>query len=628
MYNILYGDKMLEKINKTNDVCKLNSSEKIQLASEIREYILDIVSKNGGHLASNLGCVELTIALESVFDLNKDKIVWDVGHQCYTHKILNGRKDSIKTLRKFRGISGFPKTSESFTDCFNTGHSSTSISAAMGISQARDLKKKDYNVVAVIGDGALTGGMAMEALNHVGSTNTRMIVILNDNEMSISKNIGGINKLLTRIRTIRGYTKSNNKVKKLVNKIPIVGKVSVDIISRTKNSLKQLIIPGMYFEEIGFRYLGPVDGHNIDDMEKIFSSAKELDGPTLIHVITKKGKGYSYAEENPSKFHGISPFDIVTGEVKSKSSSNFSKVFGRELVRLASKNKRIVAITAAMKDGVGMGEFASKFPDRFYDVGIAEGHAITFAAGLAASGMIPVVSIYSSFYQRCYDQVIHDVCIQKLHVIMCVDRAGIVGADGDTHQGLYDMAFFRSVPNLVIFSPRNYKELSKALEFAVKYDGPIVIRYPRGSEDIDNYSVSSIKYGKSQILEVGEDISIICIGKSVSKGIQVYNKYKEANISCDLINCRFLKPIDSKCIINSIKKTGRVIVIEDGTIVNGLCTSIKEIIVDNDLKCRIKCYAYPDKFIEHGSVVELEKKYKLNSEFIFHDSFKYFNIER
>lgn len=619
---------MLERINKTNDVSKLNSSEKIELAREIREYILDIVSNNGGHLASNLGCVELTIALESVFDLNKDKIVWDVGHQCYTHKILNGRKDSLKTLRKFKGISGFPKTSESFTDCFNTGHSSTSISAAMGIAQARDLKKKDYNVVAVIGDGALTGGMAMEALNHVGSTNTRMIVILNDNEMSISKNIGGINKLLTRLRTIKGYNKSNNKVKKLINKIPVVGRASVDLISRAKNGLKQLVIPGMYFEEIGFRYLGPVDGHNISEMEKILSGAKELDGPTLIHVITKKGKGYSYAEENPSKFHGISPFNKETGEFISKSSSNFSKVFGHELVRLASKNKKIVAITAAMRDGVGMGEFASNFPDRFYDVGIAEGHAITFAAGLASSGMIPVVSIYSSFYQRCYDQVIHDVCLQKLHVIMCVDRAGIVGADGDTHQGLYDMAFFRSVPNLVIFSPRNYKELSKILEFSVKYDGPIVIRYPRGGEDTDNYPVPSIKYGKSQILEVGEDISIISIGKSVSKGIEVSNMYKKANISCDLINCRFLKPIDSKSIVNSINKTGRIIVIEDGTILNGLCTTIKELIVDNNLNCKIKSYAYPDKFIEHGSVVELEKKYKMNSEFIFRDSFKYFDIER
>ena len=619
---------MLERINKTNDVSKLNSSEKIELASEIREYILDIVSKNGGHLASNLGCVELTIALESVFDLNKDKIVWDVGHQCYTHKILNGRKDSLKTLRKFKGISGFPKTSESFTDCFNTGHSSTSISAAMGIAQARDLKKKDYNVIAVIGDGALTGGMAMEALNHVGSTNTRMIVILNDNEMSISKNIGGINKLLTRLRTIKGYNKSNNKVKKLINKIPVVGRVSVDLISRTKNGIKQLVIPGMYFEEIGFRYLGPVDGHNISEMEKILSGAKELDGPTLIHVITKKGKGYSYAEENPSKFHGISPFNKETGEIISKSSSNFSKVFGHELVRLASKNKKIVAITAAMRDGVGMGEFASKFPDRFYDVGIAEGHAITFAAGLSSSGMIPVVSIYSSFYQRCYDQVIHDVCLQKLHVIMCVDRAGIVGADGDTHQGLYDMAFFRSVPNLAIFSPRNYNELSKILEFSIKYDGPIVIRYPRGGEDTDNYPVPSIKYGKSQLLEEGEDISIISIGKSVSKGIEVSNMYKDVNINCDLINCRFLKPIDSKCIVNSINKTGRVIVIEDGTILNGLCTTIKELIVDNNLNCKIKSYAYPDKFIEHGSVVELEKKYKMNSEFIFRDSFKYFDIER
>ena len=420
---------MLERINSADDIKKLTIEEKKKLAEEIRKYIIEIVSKNGGHLASNLGVVELTIALHSVFDLPKDKIVWDVGHQTYVHKIITGRKEKLKTLRKLGGIAGFPKTKESETDCFNTGHSSTSISVALGMARARDIEKKDNSVLAVIGDGALTGGLALEALNDAGCSKTRVTVILNDNEMSISKNIGGVNMLLSKLRTKRTYTKSNISVKKLMNKIPIVGKPIVNIIQRIKRSIKQLIIPKMFFEDIGFRYLGPVDGHDIQELERMLKISKQLDGPVLIHVLTKKGKGYKIAEENPDRFHATGPFDIETGKNKKDKSKDYSKVFGDKLVELAKKNDKIVAITASMKDGTGLTKFAKEFPDRFFDIGIAEQHALGLAAGMAKAGIIPVVPIYSSFYQRAYDQVIHDIAIQNLPVIMCVDRAGVVGQD-------------------------------------------------------------------------------------------------------------------------------------------------------------------------------------------------------
>ena len=420
---------MLEKINSTEDLKKLTIKEKEELAKDLRKYIIEIVSENGGHLASNLGAVELTLALETVFDPNIDKIVWDVGHQCYTHKILNGRKNGIKTIRKYKGIAGFPKTDESKTDCFNTGHSSTSVSAAMGMAKARDLKNQNHSVIAVIGDGALTGGMALEALNHIGSTKTNMIVVLNDNEMSISKNIGGLNMFLTKLRSRKCYTMINKKARKILERIPLIGKLIVKLVLKIKQGIKQLIIPKMFFEDIGFKYLGPIDGHDIEALEVILKQAKELEEPVLIHVLTKKGKGYKPAEEMPDKFHATAPFDIETGKPKKQKSKDYSKVFGDKLIKIAEKNKKIVAITASMKDGTGLKEFAEKFPDRFFDVGIAEQHALTFAAGLAKEGMIPFVPIYSSFYQRAYDQVIHDICMQKLPVIMCVDRAGLVGAD-------------------------------------------------------------------------------------------------------------------------------------------------------------------------------------------------------
>ena len=606
---------MLDKINNSDDLKKLNIEEKYLLADDIRKYILDIVSKNGGHLASNLGVVELTIALESVFDPNKDKIIWDVGHQSYVHKIINGRKDSIKTLRKMNGIAGFPKTSESPTDCFNTGHSSTSISAALGIAKARDLKKEKYSVVAVIGDGALTGGMALEALNHAGTSKTNLIVILNDNEMSISKNIGGINEILTKLRSKKKYNKSNDKWKKRIKSIPIIGNKTATIVSKLKDAIKQLIIPGMYFEEIGFKYLGPIDGHNIEEIEEILSEAKELEEPILIHIITKKGKGYETAEQNPDKFHSTSSFDLKTGLPIKEKQKDYSKVFGNKLVSMAKDNDKIVAITAAMKDGTGLKDFANIYPNRFFDVGIAEQHALTFASGLAKEGMIPFVSIYSSFYQRGYDQVIHDICMQNLPVIMCVDRAGLVGNDGETHQGLYDLSFFKLIPNLTIMAPKDFIELEQMMDYAITLNKPVVIRYPRGSESKIKFTKhQKITLGKSEILNTGTEVSIITIGNMTPLGMEIVNELKKYNISCDLINTRFIKPLDTSTIKKSIIKTKLVITIEDNTIIGGLSSSIKELLVDSSINTKIKSYAFPDNFIEHGSVQELREKYGITKE--------------
>ena len=605
---------MLEKINNTNDLKKLDIKEKKELAKDIRNTIIDVVSKNGGHLASNLGVVELTIALESVFDVNKDKIIWDVGHQSYVHKILNGRKDSLSTIRQLDGIAGFPKYQESETDCFNTGHSSTSISAAMGMACARDLKNEKNSVIAVIGDGSLTGGMAMEALNHAGSTKTNLIVILNDNEMSISKNVGGINQLLTKLRIKNRYNSSNEKWKRKLKKVPVIGKGLVNLISTIKKGIKQIILPGMYFEEIGFKYLGPVDGHNIEDLEYIFKAAKRLNEPILIHVLTKKGKGYKPAEENPDKFHGASPFDIETGKSLKKKSKDYSAAFGEKLCKMAANNDKIVAITAVMKDGTGLSKFGEDYPNRLFDVGIAEQHALTFAAGLAKEGMIPFVSIYSSFYQRAYDQVIHDICMQNLPVIMCVDRAGIVGNDGETHQGLYDLSFFKLIPNIVIMSPKNFKELEDMMEYAVTLNKPVVIRYPRGGESsVEITSNNELSLGKCEKITTGSDVTIVAIGNMVSKALEISSELKKDKINFEVINSRFLKPFDNFGILKSIKKTKFVITIEDGTCIGGLGSTVKELLVDNNIKdVRLKSYSYPDKFVEHGSVNQLEDRYGFN----------------
>lgn len=606
---------MLEKVENDEDLKKLNMKQKEELAKDIRKYIIEVVSKTGGHLASNLGVVELTIALHSILDLPKDKLVWDVGHQTYVHKILTGRKEELKTMRTLNGIAGFPKTSESETDCFNTGHSSTSISAAMGMAKARDIKNKENTVVAVIGDGALTGGMALEALNHVGSSKTKMIIVLNDNEMSISKNIGGINLFLSKLRTRKMYNKSNISGKKVLSKIPFIGKRTIKLVQKAKKSIKQLIIPKMFFEDIGFKYLGPVDGHNIEDMEYLLSKAKDLEEPVLIHVLTKKGKGYEPAEKNPDSFHATGPFNIEDGTLKNEKKIDYSAVFGKKIIDLAKRNENIVAITAAMKDGTGLKEFADKYPERFFDVGIAEQHAITFAAGLAKEGMIPIVPIYSSFYQRCYDQVIHDVCMQNLHVIMCVDRAGIVGADGETHQGILDFSFFKVIPNIKILAPKDFCELEDMLEYAVKETGPIVIRYPRGDEGKYKFKkCKEIIKGKSEIIKYGKDITILAIGKMVSKAMEVSKELEKFKIDPEVINVRFLKPLDEKNILKSILKTNNVITIEDNSLNGGLSSSIKELIVNKDLKkVKIMNFGYPDEFIKHGTVNGIEKIYGLDN---------------
>ena len=608
---------MLEKINSPEDIKKLSLNEKEKLAQEIRNYILEVVSKNGGHLASNLGIVELTLALHTVFNVPEDKIIWDVGHQSYVHKIITGRREELRTLRKFKGIAGFPKTNETESDCFNTGHSSTSISAALGMARALELQGKKNDVIAVIGDGALTGGMALEALNDAGFSDCNITVILNDNEMSISPNTGGLNQFLGKLRTKKLYTRTNKLIKGRITKIPIVGKPTVKIIQQIKRAIKQLVINRMYFEDIGFTYLGPVDGHNMEKLESILKTSKQVKGPVLIHVLTTKGKGYKYAEENPDKFHATGAFDIETGKSIKSKATDYSKVFGNKLIELAKQNDKIVAITAAMKDGTGLSEFQKQFPNRCFDVGIAEQHAVTMAAGMAKEGLIPIVPIYSSFYQRAYDQVIHDIAMQNLPVIMCVDRAGIVGADGETHQGLLDMAFFKLVPNLTIMAPKDFRELEEMLEFAINLKKPVVIRYPRGGEDakIKFEKHDKVELGTSETLQEGNDITIIAIGKMVAKAMHLANKIKSDNTeknkkSVEVINARFLKPFDTEKIKKSIEKTKNVITIEDGTCVGGLATTIKELIVDNNIQdVKIKTIAYPDEFIEHGTAEELEKMY-------------------
>lgn len=603
---------ILEKVNYPEDLKPLNIEDKKILAKEIREKVIKTVSETGGHLASNLGVTELTIALHSVFNTPLDKIIWDVGHQTYVHKILTGRKNKLDSLRKMNGIAGFPKTTESVYDNFNTGHSSTSISVAVGMARARDIKGENNKIIAVIGDGALTGGMALEALNDVGSSNTNMIVILNDNEMSISKNVGGISMMLSKLRTKSVYVNSSLKGKKIIGRIPLIGKKVVKLVQKTKRGIKQLVIPKMYFEDIGFRYLGPVDGHNIEKIEDIFKICKEQEGPILVHVLTKKGKGYKPAEVNPDRFHSTSKFNIETGEKLSKGKKDYSKVFGDKLVEIAKDNKKIVAITAAMTDGTGLTEFAKKFPNRFFDVGIAEQHAVGLAAGMSKSGLIPVVPLYSSFIQRAYDQLVHDVAIQNLPVVICADRAGIVGNDGETHQGLLDMAFTNTIPNFNIMAPKDFNELENMLDFAINLNKPVLIRYPRGGEEISFEKCDEIKYGKAEVLEEGKDIVIIAIGKMVSKAIQVSEELKNYGIISTVINARFLKPFDNDTVLKNVVSAKKVITIEDGTVIGGLGDLVEQLLYENKIDVEFEKFAYPDEFIKHGSVNEIEEKYGLD----------------
>ena len=608
---------MIELIRKSN------IEEQKKLAKELREALIEIVSKTGGHLASNLGVVELTIALHSVFNTPNDKIIFDVGHQTYVHKMITRRKEELKNIRVLNGISGFPKTSESIYDSFNTGHSSTSISAALGMAKARDIKGESNYVIAVIGDGALTGGMALEALNDAGSSKTNLIVILNDNEMSIEKNVGSISTILTNIRTKKIYNNSNKYVRVTVEKIPIIGHYTMRIFKRVKKAVKQAFISNMFFEDLGFTYLGPIDGNDLEAVTKILKRSKKIEGPILIHLVTKKGLGYKKAEDNPHKYHSIAPFDIETGQCLKQKGKDYSKVFGDKLVSLAEDNKKIVAITAAMTSGVGLTDFSIKYPDRFFDVGIAEQHALTFSAGLAISGLKPVVSIYSSFYQRAYDQIIHDICLQKLPVVMCIDRAGIVGADGETHQGIYDMAFLNVVPNLTIMAPKDFIELSDMLEFACEYDGAIAIRYPRQSTDEIDITFNKhdkISLGKAEYVIEAKGIVSLCIfaiGKMVETSCHVAYLLKQKGIYCDVVNIRFLKPLDENMIVESLIRSNVCITIEDGCISGGLATSVLEVINKHKLNnIKFKAFAYPNEFIKHGTIKELEKEYGLDKDSI------------
>lgn len=597
---------ILDNVNMPKDIKGLSSQQLNLLSNEIREFLIDNLSKTGGHLASNLGVVELTIALHKVFDTPEDKLIWDVGHQTYVHKILTGRKNEFKSLRKLNGLSGFPKTEESPFDVFNTGHSSTSISAGLGIARARDIKGENYSVISIIGDGALTGGMAFEALNDAGRSPTNMIVILNDNEMSIDKNVGAISKYLDKIRLVPTYSKVKDEVEDILNRIPKVGKPIKDLISKTKDGIKYILGAGALFEELGFNYFGPIDGHNIEELTSTLEKIKFTKGPVLLHVITQKGKGYEYAEKRPHLYHGISPFNIETGlTIQETKQKDYSKIFGEELVKIARDNEDVVAITAAMPSGTGLDKFANEFPERFFDVGIAEQHAVTLAAGLAIQGLKPIVALYSSFLQRAYDQIIHDVALQNLPVVFAIDRAGIVGSDGETHQGIFDLSFLSHIPNMTVLSPKDYSEFRRMIDYAIKLNSPVAIRYPRGvgKESLGNKE-PVISTGKSEKIYGGKDVTIVAIGNMVEKGIEISRELLKKGIYADLINARFIKPLDKKAILDSIKKTGYVVTIEDNLLSGGLSTQIKDLIC-NMSNIRIESYGYDDKFIKQGSVKEL-----------------------
>lgn len=620
---------ILDYIDSPDDIKKLNTDEIKELASEIRSFLIEKVSKTGGHLASNLGVVELTLALHRVFTTPEDKIVWDVGHQSYVHKIITGRKDKFDKIRKLGGLSGFPKVNESLHDTFNTGHSSTSISAALGIAKARDLKKDSYSVIAVIGDGALTGGMAFEALNDAGRSPNNLIVILNDNEMSISKNVGGLSCYLSKIRTEPFYFKVKEDIDIILNKIPAIGKSAVKALDRVKGSIKYMIMPGIIFEELGFKYLGPIDGHNIAEVENVLARAKSLKGPVFVHILTQKGKGYTYAEENPAVFHGISPFEVETGEVIVNSGPGYSEIFGRELSKIAHKDERVVAITAAMPHGTGLDRFSKKYPERFFDVGIAEQHAVTFAAGLARNGMIPVVALYSSFLQRAYDQVLHDVALQNLHVVFAIDRAGIVGEDGETHQGIYDISFLRHIPNMAILAPCDYNDFKRMLEYAVlEHDGPIAVRYPRGKGPEKLIDASPIRLGQPLLLREGSDVSIVAVGNKVETALEVAKTLEKMDLSADVIYSRFIKPVDPKLILDSAVKTRRLITIEDNAIEGGFGSRVLEMINQKGINVKTRIFGYPDAFIPHGSKNELQHIYRLDADSIVRDVLKILNKSR
>ena len=601
---------LLEKIKQPNDIKQIPMEQLPKLAEEIRQFLLEHLSKTGGHLASNLGAVELTMALHYVFQLPEDKIIWDVGHQSYTHKILTGRKDGFDQLRMLGGMSGFPKRSESPCDAFDTGHSSTSISAGVGYVCARDLQKQDYHVISVIGDGALTGGMAYEALNNASSLKKNFIIILNDNEMSISENVGGISSYLSNMRTAESYHGLKTGVKNGLNKIPGIGPAAVKRIHKTKDSIKRLVIPGMFFEDMGLTYLGPVNGHDCSRMIQVFQEAKKVQGPVLIHVKTEKGRGYEPAMRHPARFHGTSAFDLEHGlPLSSSGKANYTDIFSTVMRKFGDREEKVVAVTAAMPDGTGLKRFRNMFPERFFDVGIAEEHAVTFAAGLALGGMIPVVAVYSSFLQRAVDQIIEDVCLQNLHVIFAVDRAGLVGSDGETHQGCFDLTYLSMIPNMTVMAPKNKWELSDMMKFAVQYQGPIAIRYPRGEayDGLEEYREPICK-GRSEVLFEGKDIALLAVGSMVKTGVQVCKMLMEDGENPTLVNARFVKPLDEKLLSQLAEQHKLFVTMEENVAAGGFGSQVADYMRKMHPEVRVLTIALPDSFIEHGNPEKLKEK--------------------
>ncbi|MFD3157385.1 1-deoxy-D-xylulose-5-phosphate synthase [Haloimpatiens sp. FM7330] len=600
---------LLENYNNIDDVKRMSYDELEEFAQEIRNFLVNKVSKTGGHLASNLGVVELTLSLYKTFNFNEDKLIWDVGHQAYVHKILTGRKDQFDTLRQYGGISGFPKRSESKYDVFEVGHSSTSLSAASGVAKARDLQNKKYEVVAVIGDGALTGGMALEALNDIGYSKSKVIIILNDNQMSIDKNVGGMSLYFSKLRTDPKYNKFKHDFKSRLKKIPAVGESVTASIQRLKEGVKQLVVPGMLFEDMGIKYLGPIDGHNIRQLSEVLAMCKNIDEPVIIHTITKKGKGYKYAEKNPNKFHGIGPFDFKSGEVLSKSKVTYSKVFGDEIIKIAQDNDKVLAVTAAMPDGTGLKNFSKVFPKRFFDVGIAEQHAVTMCAGLAASGFKPVFAVYSTFLQRAYDQVLHDVCLQNLPVIFAIDRAGVVGHDGETHHGIFDISYLSHIPNLTIVSPKCTEELRTMLKWAVNEQSPVAIRYPKGGDypGLNISSIKELKKGKWEVLCEKGKIALIAVGNMVQKALLVKERLNKSGVECTVINACFIKPIDKELLHYLVQNKFHIVTIEDNIIKGGMGSSVLEYVNELGHKSKVINLGYDDKFVPQGDIKTLHK---------------------
>ena len=598
---------ILNNIKSPDDIHKLSSKELYKLSEEVREFLIDSVSKTGGHLSSNLGVVELTLSLYKSYNLEKDKIVWDVGHQAYVHKILSGRKEKFDTLRKYEGLCGFPKRSESKYDAFGAGHSSTSISAAIGMARARDVLKEDYDVVAVIGDGALTGGMALEALNDVGFNKTNLTFVLNDNQMSISKNVGGLSNHLNKLRVGPGYNKLKEDINSTLNGSN-VGKALSHSIHKVKDSIKQLLVPSMFFEGMGIKYIGPIDGHDINMMNDVLTKAKRINGPVIIHVITQKGKGYEFAEKNPNKYHGVSPFDLESGETNINPKKTYSKVFGDTMMELAEVDNRVVAITAAMPDGTGLKEFSKKYPNRFFDVGIAEEHATTLAAGMASAGLKPVFAVYSTFLQRAFDQIIHDVCIQNLPVVFAIDRAGIVGEDGETHQGVFDLSYLSQIPKLKVLAPKHLEELSLMLKWAINQNGPVAIRYPRGSDCCDEIiPVSEINCGKWEKIIDGENVAIIATGKMVQHSLIARSKLLELGYNPTIINATFIKPLDLEMLNELVQKGFNIVTIEDNIVNGGFGSYVLMELNKLGFKGRFRSLGFKDEFVPHGDVTNLYK---------------------